>query len=450
MANVSQRGITAPQPISANRRKTFTAAFMATLLASTAVLFGLRDFPETSILLVDTLFCSFCAYAFAHRLRYLFLLHPIVVWILSQFYETSFLSLGDGEAYFAVTKSHLLFYTGTDIFDYIQNLILSANFKELYLGFIPNILIPDYLYGAPSDTVYFYWQACFHTILVSVCLLLAKQWCVLRDEYLFFIILFAVISPSFFELGNAPTRHYFTFFSVLLFYLSFNAIAQSFTLQKFIWLFVSIASVAVSRTVYLIPIALYCAYYLISVHGDGISKVKKHLMMACLVVLAISSFSYFYDQALSYSDISKAGAGTFGFLANTPFLSIIAKYVFALFSPFPWQKASYFIATIYGGNSLQFAMHVFSALTGLYFFTRIIMYARPLFRLRPDVKSPVLYGLIMSLSILGGSTGFHSYLLIFFPFFAPLFAIRPYQVSWVVPVGIAVGVEAMYTVAMAF
>ena len=35
MANASQRGITAPQRISANRRKTLTAVFMARLLAST-------------------------------------------------------------------------------------------------------------------------------------------------------------------------------------------------------------------------------------------------------------------------------------------------------------------------------------------------------------------------------------------------------------------------------
>lgn len=77
--NAIQFEITAPESFLVSQGKKLSAAFMTVLLASTVLLFGLRDFPVIALLLIDTLFCSFCAYALVHRLRYLFLLYPISV-----------------------------------------------------------------------------------------------------------------------------------------------------------------------------------------------------------------------------------------------------------------------------------------------------------------------------------------------------------------------------------
>jgi hypothetical protein len=360
------------------------------------------------------------------------------------------MDLGDGKSYFGATQAWLPFYSGIDTSGRIWNRVLTANFKELYFGFIPNMLIPDYLYGKPDDMVYFFWQACFHVILLSVCVLLAKRWRVMRDEYLFCIIAFAAMSPSFLEMTAVPHRHYVTFFSLLLFYISFRAITRAFTISKLVWLIVSLAIVAVSKIGYLVPICLYCAYDLILVKEQGRSKTAKYLLTVFLLGAVLCSFVFFVDMFSRYGTMARANVGTFGSFVRIPLLGVFVKYLYALLSPFPWQKADYYIATIYGGNPLHFVMHVLSALTGIYFFARLIVYMRPLFRAYRDLRPPILYGLLLSLTILRGATGFHGYLSILFPFFAPLLAIKEYRISWWIPLGIALCVEGIYTMAMLF
>jgi len=429
-----------------NTRKPLFVLFIATLTASVLVLFALNNSPDIAILLVDSLFCLFCVNSFKHRLRYLFLLHPFMVWLLSQFYVTPFIFLGGGDVYFNVVK----YYTPLlqNNIEQIVGILLAGEIKSLYLGIYPNILIPQYLYGTPSSTTYFYWQSCFHTFLVVICLVLSKQWNTTKEDYLFFIILFSIISPSFFELGNAPTRHNFTYFSVLLFYISFSAIIQSVSIHKLLWLFIAIAGVTISKTVYFVPILAYSFIILLIIHKKSISKTKLVLFLIAIITSTSGAYSYFAEQSEIYIEISQQGANTFGYLANTPYLTIVMKYMFALLSPFPWQKANIYIPTIYGGNILHFIMHILSSLTGIYFFTRIILRIRPLLNLHKDLLPLLLYGLIMSTSIIGGATGFHSYLLIFFPFFAPILAIKQHGIPLILPIITVIVIESIYTIAL--
>ena len=426
--------------------------FFVIVLIAIALLFGLADFPQISIILVDFLFCLFCVYSFQYQLRYLFLLHPLIIWILSLFYVNPFTEMGDGVSYLQTTKTTLSFYTGRDDSDIILNTILTLDFKNIYFGFIPNILIPDYLFTVPSDTVYYLWQSCFFVILISVCLLIAKWYGVLRQDYLFCIVLFSVISPTFFEMGAAPTRHYFTFISIFIFYISFTALLQSVSLSKIIWMLIAASFIAVSKITLFIPIIIFISYFLFIDNKQSSSKVGKYTLLVFSVVFFIFSFGFLYEKAIFYREISSGGAASFGFLANIPFLSIFAKYIFALLSPFPWQNAMIYITNekMYGGNPFFFIAHVLSSLTGIYFFAKLIVYGKPLFRFYPDFKSLLLYGLILSLSILGGETGFHSYLAIFFPFFSPLFLIKCYPIPFYVPVLIALIIEVAYTMAIMF
>lgn len=56
------------------------------------------------------------------------------------------------------------------------------------------------------------------------------------------------------------------------------------------------------------------------------------------------------------------------------------------------------------------------------------------------------YGAIMSLSILKGSMGFHGYLLIYFPMFAPLLTFRRFQINLLLPIGFVVFIETIVLV----
>lgn len=418
---------------------------LMTILFASSSLFVLKSLPEISILLVDAVFCWFCVTCFKHRWRYLFMLHPFIMLVVSLFYQISFLELGDGEAYFAVYNS----FTGaSDALSFMQELILDGRYNHLNLGLFPTFFIPEFLYGEPNGLVYYFWQSTYFIILVSICLVFAKKWKVMPDEYLFFVTIFAIISPSFFDLGTALTRHFVTFIGVWMFYISFVSVVRHPRLFQIIWVFIAIALIAVSKIVLIIPIFLFVIYYLL-IQKNATNKFLRFFLIGIAFFLGFTFFFFFFDLFRSYQNsISKEGAATFGFLANVPILSFFAKYIFALLSPFPWQNANIHIATIYGGNSLLFFMHVLSSLTGIYFFARIIYYARPLAREFPDLKTPIVFGLIMSLSILGGTTGFHTYLLIYFPFFAPLFSVTSYRISFFVPIIIAIGFEALYTISI--
>jgi len=75
----------------------------------------------------------------------------------------------------------------------------------------------------------------------------------------------------------------------------------------------------------------------------------------------------FFSKLMEYSENSATGAASFSGLVNIPILGIFFKYLYALLSPFPWQNATTYIETTYGGNAFLFFMHMLSSLSGIYF-----------------------------------------------------------------------------------
>lgn len=431
-------------------KKSFSARivvqFLFTCLVSYFVLIWLTDWPTFSIFIVDLLVCLYLCSIFTHKLRYIFLLHPFIMWISGQFFSVPFLELGDGPAYKFVIDNYI---NDPDVlvstFEYMG---MIETFKYISLGIAPVFGIPEYLYGAPESNVYFLWQCCFHIILVAACVTLARVWQVVWDEYLLAIALFAVVSPSFFEFVVAPTRHVVTFASVFLFYISFIAISQKISIDRLVGLVVAITLVVISKFTLLIPLLIFCTYYLLfEGAGESISRSKKILI--ALLIFGALAFGYenFSSKISEYGDNSLSGANTFSGLVAIPVLGMFFKYLYALLAPFPWHEAPVFIDTTYGGNQLMFVMHMLSSLTGVYFFARLLIYGKPLLKQYYDLRPMVMFALIMSLSILMGSTGFHMYLIIYFPFLAPLFLIKNYRLSYYFPLVFVIVVEGVYAVA---
>lgn len=156
--------------------------------------------------------------------------------------------------------------------------------------------------------------------------------------------------------------------------------------------------------------------------------------------------AYFYQTTLDYEETGKLGAATFSGLAQLPIIGWVVKYVYALLAPFPWSEAPFFIAGTYAGNGLLFFMHVLSSLAGLYLILVVILRWRAIWACDTELKQMITYGVIMSLSILKGAVGFHSYLLIYFPMFAPLLIIRRFRINPLMPVGFVVFLEMIVLV----
>ena len=144
-----------------------------------------------------------------------------------------------------------------------------------------------------------------------------------------------------------------------------------------------------------------------------------------------------------YIEIGKSGAGSFSGLIQVPFLGFIVKYLYAILSPFPWSNYSFFINFNYGGNYLLFIMHIFSSLIGLYLFLSIIINFKNIGRIDKSLRLMFVYGLVMSLSILGGSAGFHTYLLVYFPFLAPMFINKKFHINIFIPLSIILCLEGI-------
>lgn len=430
----------------------YEAVFRFSLLFVTcfALMIFFNDFPRASILSIDLIFCYFIFTQFKSKFRFLFLLHPLVSVVANLSYDVPFVELGDGPAYAKVIKQYIDTSTlDVDLSYLFLKLGVVAGLKHASLGVVPIFAIPEYLYISPESDIYYLWQGTFGVILVALFVSIAKSWKIIRNKYLFFIALYVVISPSFFELRNNPNRYDVLVFAILLFYISFIAVCQSISFGRLVGLLISVALIALSKFALFMPILFFVVYYLIF----EVNFLKNPIRIAFFaVILAVCIGLYFNEFALllnTYQANSSEGAATFSGLTEIPIFGYFFKFLFALLAPFPWHKVALLTESTYGGNYFTFVMHVFSSLFGIYFFLRILIYRKQLFFLYPELRPMLVFGVVMSTSIIFGNTGFHFYLLIYFPFFAPLLAIKKYNVPMVTPVALVAFVELIYVVALA-
>lgn len=395
--------------------------------------YSLRDWPHAALLLVDTALSVYLLRMFKSKYRFLFLLHPPILLVSSLFFITPFLQIGDGPSYEAVVRRFVDTTSLAFNFDRpLQGQDIFSFFKYMRLGVIPLFLVPEYFFPAPSDAIYYIWQGCFHLMLTVIVVTLARLWGAIDHRHLLFMALFAAVSPSFFDLGGAPTRYGITFFGIFLFFIAYMAASKALKITPLIGLAGGVATIVVSKAPLLLPALVF-----VVVDQTIVSKYKLNLRMVLLGSATLFALlllrEFFIEKLVFYAEMSKTGAATFSSMTQVPVVGAILKYVYALLSPFPWSEAPLFVEINYGGNWLLFLLHVCSSLFGLYLFFIMILRFRILLKANAELKRSLLYGFIMSLSIIWGATGFHKYLLIYFPFFAPLLAYRVLRVNWLYP-----------------
>lgn len=434
-------------PLSFKRRSVYSLTQLSAAFTLGGILFVFySDSPTVAILATNIVFCLHLAAQFRSRYRFLFLIQPFTLLTISHLYIAPFLTLGDGLSYQAVVPQYLdsvdLDFHGKGILD---SLGLLGFLKYTSLGVAPIFVIPDHFFGYPSDSVYYLWQGTFHVILCAIVFTLAQLWRAAPEKYLFTMALFSVISPSFFDLGAAPTRHFVTFSGILLTFLSYAALRKKITAARVAGGIAGVALVAISKAPLLMGVLAFVLVDQVVNYGARLN-IKGALILAVTVFGTFLLSNTFLESILKYREIATTGAATFSGYVQLPFIGYLVKIVYALLSPFPWSKAFLFIETTYGGNWLLFIFHILSSLIGIYLYLIIILHAKRVFRYDPDLTRMILYGMIMSLSILAGSTGFHSYLLIYFPFFAPLLLVKEFRVSLMAPFWVVLPLEVLLVV----
>jgi len=419
-------------------RDTLSACIkLATLTAlGIFILFALSITPYIAIFIIDFLFCAYLSRLFKNKYRYLFLIHPFFLFISSRFYSSSFLLGGDGQAYLDIVQTYFNSNNLSFHFAELSNeMSIFEFFKYTSLGILPVFAVPEFFFGKPNDVIYYLWQGTFNVFLSLIVITLARAWRTLQTNYLFAMALFVVISPSCFDLGAAPTRHVMTLFGVLLLFNAHIAISQNLTLSRAISYIIAIAVILISKAPLLLPYVLFTCVDIFFIHKKRISRLKLFMLLGVLA-LGLSLIGRFLLETLISSEASSVeGANTFGSNTQIPIIGWIVKYIYAILSPFPWSSFMVFInSEAYQGNGVLFFMHILSSLTGLYLFFIVILKYRYILNADIQLQQAVAYALIMSLSILRGSTGFHVYLLIYFPMLAPLLTVKKLQINLFLPV----------------
>ncbi len=402
---------------------------------------SLANSPYIAILVLDLLFCGYLVSLFKNKNKYFFLLHPVVLLVSSQLFTGSFLSAGDGLDYSSIVANNF----NTQDLSFIDEGII-ANYtgvellKQLSLGVFPIFVVPEFFFDNPAEEVYYLWQGTFHVFLILIVITLARFWRILEEKYLFAMALFAVLSPTCFDLGNAPTRHYVTLFGIFLLLIAHLAIRQRFTLSSLAWYVIAVLVVVISKIQLLTP---YLIFVIIDIFFTYRFKLnyKVMIIIGLLVIVFVSAGNFLSESILSYEEVSKQGAASFGRFTEIPIIGFIVKYVYALLSPFPWSSSPKYI-DIYAGNWFLFFMHTLSALTGLYLFFVVILKWRAILASENQLKQVVAFALIMSLSILKGATGHHGYLSIYFIMLAPLLTIKQLKINPMLPIAFVVIMEA--------
>lgn len=362
------------------------------------------------------------------KLSLLLILHPFLVQLIAFQFDSPFMLAGDGEAYQNVVRQYL----NSETLDFYWLSIASTEgllsfLRYTNLGIVPIIALPEFIFGSIEDTDYYKWQMLVHLLLVLTTVIITTEWRELEYRYMSIIVVFSLLSPSFIELTSTPTRHVVTFYSVLLLFITHVSIISRYTLERLFWYILAIILVVISKVALLIPYGIYVVIEML--YYRSIVKDKRNLILIiALVTASLFVFPIFVEIIERYFTITAlTGAATYSSLTQIPIIGVLIKYIYALLSPFPWGDVDFITSHYYSGNITVYVMHILSAITGSYLICTTLLEFRTLSKI--EVSKPTLYGLIMSTSIIGGATGFHTYILIYFPFMAVILLNRK-NVNW--------------------
>ena len=375
-------------------------------------LYILKGYPKISILTSSLVLLIYIITRLNKNIAYLLFIYPFLIYVLSFFYNKNFLSLGDNEGYYGPLMDTLPFYgKAQDSTRFLSNLTSIDGLQYLKLGFLPVIIVPDFLYIINSEIIYYYFQSFYFLFLVTFLVFYISKYQILEKNKFNIFIIFLLLSPSIILLGIAPTRHYFTLFSVLLFFFSFYNFNLTRNKIHIITIFLAILFTLISKPGYIL------AYFIfIILFYRNLIKLKQFYLyiiysISFILILFIAIF-----LLPRYNGLTTSGLSSFNWVLSIPILGPLSKYVFDILSPFPHYNFIQLTDDVYGGNVLFFLCHILGI---LFIFVVIINLTNFIIKRNNNQKldTLTLFGCVMSLTILPASAGFNGYISIFYPFF---------------------------------
>lgn len=389
---------------------------------------GILLFYLSSLNSVAIIFCQFLTLIFISKLlnfrrkSLLIFIYPLMKYIYYLFYSPSWINISDFHSYFELLKH--AFYNNNSFLSNLFHVFQSGN-KFYYLTII-NIYIPTLLFNhsiQSGNTLIFL----LFNDLIFLCLL-ALIVAIYRNtidcKTMYCLLIFLLFSPVILSFTEFPDRHLFSLFALLIFVRGLIKLENN--PEKFLnWYFIlSLIILIINKPQLIFGIILY---FLI-LNFKLKSSLKSIFLVFSLIILIFSvnffmkDNLYFYlseyaQNVHGYSLIIKDYLGTLYW-----FLMPIIKYVYAVLSPFPWYKYQYFLFNS-GGSILTILMYYLSSTFGVSCFWILFKYWKTIKKNHFFYKNFILFGLVMSLTIIFAQIGHADYLSIYMVFFTPLILI---------------------------
>lgn len=407
-----------------------------------------------SFLFLDILLSAYLYSLFRGRLRALFLIHPLFVYISGFGFQIPYTEIGVGYTYIDTFDR---FVDANSLMVDWQELIFAIfsveeryyGFGKVYAGVLPVLWFPQFLFEDVPDIAVYYSLSLWTLLCTAIAVNVAMIHRVIRVEVLLIIALYATVSPTFFDINSTLHRYTMLFLGLFLFLIAYIGLTRQRvgmrTPPLIGVLLVAIVLVGISRASWFLSLALFVVLDLwardkLPIVSSVLRRLPKSLCLIILVALIVLvQIISIYIVPEHYIVMNLQSSHQYQALFDMPLISIVLRLTYAILSPFPWINFKQW--ELYGDNTMFLGVHMLSALFASWIILSLFARGRQTLQEADDIRTPVMFGVAIMSSLAFGGIGFHVYLAPALPFLATLLHDRANHISYLYSVGFVFSME---------
>jgi hypothetical protein len=425
--------------------KAIIVLMLCLFVAQASMLLG----PIATFIGFDLIISVYLTSLFSSKLRFLFLLHPLISLISSYGFEMPFTEIGVAYTYL---NNFETFVNPTTLAP-DANLLLSTLFPQgpnddanfgigvAYVGVIPILLLPKYLFAdAPEVSIYLS-LGVFTVLYAAIAVTVAISLDALRKDVLLPIALYFTVSPTFLEMNASLHRYGLLFLGLFLFLIAYVGLSKGVRgfrkVNLFVLMLVSLMLILVSKAPLLLSLIVFVLLDLFYCNKlPLISKIffrlkKQSKIWFLIVMIALAQYLVHFIAPEKYVTNFSQQGGQYPGLINIPILGLAIRLIYAMLSPFPWINFTQM--DLYGYNTLLFLLHIPSALLASWIIFSFFLRAPQILSTANDIRMSVMFGVAIMSSLAFSAIGFHVYLAPALPFMAIILLDKKNRVSLIYP-----------------
>lgn len=439
-------------------RRIFFKAMVAVLLCF--VIFQVASVlgPIATFIGLDIVLSVYITLLFRGKYRFLFLMHPVVALISSYGFEIPYTEIGVGFTYLNTFGTLVDITQLTVDSDALWTALFSqqndnSNFGigVVYIGIIPVLMLPAYLFADAPDIAIYLSMCVFTVLYAAIAVSVAISFDGLRKDVLLIVALYSTVSPTFLEINSSLHRYGLLSLGLFLFLIAYVRLQKNASvlckLKLFGLMLLALVLVSVSKATLLLSLVVFVLLerfsrnklFLFSKIFYGFDKHQRVWIFVIGIAVAQYFASFIVPDKYVYGFSQQGGA--YEYLINIPILGLVLRVVYAMLSPFPWLYFDQW--DLYGYNMLFFLLHILSALLASWMILSFFSRTGRIISGAVDIRITSLFGVAIMCSLAFSSIGYHVYLAPALPFLAVILLDKKTRVPLVYPLSFIVSMEAI-------